>query len=479
MRVAIGVCLAVLTGVGCAVEIGAAGDTKAPLGARCSASEACASGLCLLEAPEPVCSAPCATASQCPAGFACGVVAVGEHVNFACVADTDSSVGGSCASGSDCASRLCFRGRCTEPCLVCGEAAACVATDLEVDGRSIEAPICQVRRAAPSLVLGPVATSSTGGSEVVELEVPSGLASFVLVLRAEGGARVGITRLEGPGGTAVIDVQDDAPDANPMAPYIEMASALVPSSDLVRPSPGRWRFEVGTFDPAVFDALEPVAGTVASIDVVFEPEAEVGGTLDLHLGLADAFGLTSTTATASPFVRDVLAQVERGLLEPAALELGAIEVSILAPEHDRVEDGDETRDLCRHRARPGPNGTSLNLFIVGDLAYTSGHAGGTPGPPGVFDTAASCVVAERLRSGRDTGILAAHEIGHFLGLRHTTELDGTPDPLTDTPVCPSQTDVRSCPDYRNLMFPRFPLDPNLSLTPNQIAVIRSNPMLWE
>jgi hypothetical protein len=130
-----------------------------------------------------------------------------------------------------------------------------------------------------------------------------------------------------------------------------------------------------------------------------------------------------------------------------------------------------------NRARP--HGTNLNLMLVEDLAYTSGHAGGTPGPPGVFQTAASCVVAERLGGGRNTGILAAHELGHFLGLRHTTELDGTADPIGDTPVCPSETPLQNCPDYRNLMFPRFPLDPNLRLTPTQIDVIRRNPLLHE
>ncbi|HIJ83515.1 MAG TPA: hypothetical protein HPQ00_04835 [Magnetococcales bacterium] len=40
------------------------------------------------------------------------------------------------------------------------------------------------------------------------------------------------------------------------------------------------------------------------------------------------------------------------------------------------------------------------------------------------------------------GETAAHEMGHFLGLFHTTESTGTPhDPLQDTPECPSSRDA--------------------------------------
>jgi hypothetical protein len=89
----------------------------------------------------------------------------------------------------------------------------------------------------------------------------------------------------------------------------------------------------------------------------------------------------------------------------------------------------------------------------------------------------------------------AHEIGHYLGLRHTTEVIkglgvpqepefeqafGLSDPLDDTPECASPARLGTrCPDYTNLMFPAAPtaadgVDPTLSAA--QGAVLRSSPL---
>ncbi|MEL6181997.1 MAG: M43 family zinc metalloprotease, partial [Myxococcota bacterium] len=56
-------------------------------------------------------------------------------------------------------------------------------------------------------------------------------------------------------------------------------------------------------------------------------------------------------------------------------------------------------------------------------------------------------------SPADLGQTMAHEIGHFLGLRHTTEHGGGGDPIQDTAECSDPQDGTRCPDANNFMFP--------------------------
>ena len=121
-------------------------------------------------------------------------------------------------------------------------------------------------------------------------------------------------------------------------------------------------------------------------------------------------------------------------------------------------------------------GNALNVFFVSAFNATGLQAGeqivgvdGTiPGPSTFPGTVASgvAVTTGDLRAGRasctgglnlgcgadTTAYVIAHEGGHFLGLYHTTESDGTAfDPLLDTPTCACQVCAparsrRSCAD---------------------------------
>jgi hypothetical protein len=154
-----------------------------------------------------------------------------------------------------------------------------------------------------------------------------------------------------------------------------------------------------------------------------------------------------------------------------------------------------TRDPSELEGGRPIDALSINLLLVDDIQYadgtdTVGQAGNLPGPPGLHGTAYSGIVAETASFRADPEYLAltiAHELGHFLGLRHTTEpfLDdfafGRTDPLSDTRECP---DVRAlmegCPDYRNLMFPFAPPSRDasrLELSPEQGWVLRRNPLV--
>ncbi len=106
-----------------------------------------------------------------------------------------------------------------------------------------------------------------------------------------------------------------------------------------------------------------------------------------------------------------------------------------------------------------------------------------------------------------TAYYAAHEIGHFLGLYHTTEQEGTEfDPLQDTPRCPCSScsaEPAQCADARsppktphtmsiaectvntttcgggdNLMFWLFDDGAEGTLTSEQQRVMRANPAVY-
>jgi hypothetical protein len=70
----------------------------------------------------------------------------------------------------------------------------------------------------------------------------------------------------------------------------------------------------------------------------------------------------------------------------------------------------------------------------------------------------------------------AHEIGHYLGLFHTTETDGsTTDPLDDTPNCVGRAFPDACPDLTNLMFPYAGSDHTV-ITSDQAFQLAANPL---
>ncbi len=83
------------------------------------------------------------------------------------------------------------------------------------------------------------------------------------------------------------------------------------------------------------------------------------------------------------------------------------------------------------------------IYVVREFGE-DGLYGFSPGIPSIvgFERAgiAIATATHRLENGaidyRNVSITIAHELGHYLGLRHTSERDGlVHDPLTDTPAC--------------------------------------------
>lgn len=101
---------------------------------------------------------------------------------------------------------------------------------------------------------------------------------------------------------------------------------------------------------------------------------------------------------------------------------------------------DEARGLSAGLDRP-----SVSFFWMRDIEGVLGTAGNIPGPWGVHGSVQSGIglngdtIIDAMRFIRPE-VTMVHELGHFLGLFHTTENDGSVfEPLQDTPSCTTDT----------------------------------------
>jgi hypothetical protein len=127
----------------------------------------------------------------------------------------------------------------------------------------------------------------------------------------------------------------------------------------------------------------------------------------------------------------------------------------------------------------------LHVLLTNQIAdngepFALGIAPGIPGAATVYGRNVSGIVVASGQSSDEDALTMLHEAGHFIGLNHTTELDGaSSDPFTDTPKCPAISggqNMWSCPDRANVMFPAGAIDRPVALSANQKRVHRGSPV---
>lgn len=118
----------------------------------------------------------------------------------------------------------------------------------------------------------------------------------------------------------------------------------------------------------------------------------------------------------------------------------------------------------------------------------SGLVGSLPGPAALHgQESAGVVISSSLlphhRGDEQVGMILTHELGHYLGLRHTSSWPGFgPDLLADTPECPKAVyDQNSydCPDAYNVMFPLLSMREGHWWSEMQKAVMRAHPAVTQ
>lgn len=295
--------------------------------------------------------------------------------------------------------------------------------------------------------LGSVAVSDTGDfTGELTVDVPEGASSVMAYCGGYGDPNLGkLWYLTDPGGSKVYDA--DAPGTNYRSDWLDdMATALVPESPQTAATAGSWLFDfwIGAGNPGSVDC-----SAVIRLD---EPGNEANILVDLVFVGLD--GLDATTAPDDANFQDVLAQFEAewnsGGLKPT---FNYVDFGGNVAQYTTVEvtddDYSEFNDLLR-TSNPA-NDRTITFFLVQEIVNTDGGAtilGLSAGPPGAaatHGTSKSGVIVSAIdidSTPTDVAKIMAHEGGHFLGLYHTTEKDGTQfDVIGDTPECPASNDA--------------------------------------
>jgi hypothetical protein len=239
-------------------------------------------------------------------------------------------------------------------------------------------------------------------------------------------------------------------------------------------------FECFNHDPTVAGCTGGQSGQQYDIQIVTKPVAGSTGTVDLGLYLmtqqwtaasavADADGSWTRflDTLAGLYAKAGLCLGKVTFYSPPAWARTAYSQSITASDLTPCGNLDQMLTLSQpggavpvffvDRIRAStPTGTISIVGIDGAIPGPAG-AGGTVHSGALVNvsnlTTAGCgATPAYLTCGSDNvAYIAAHEGGHFLGLFHTTEQDGSlSDPLDDTPQCAATCDV-SPPD--GLVFP--------------------------
>lgn len=433
------------------------GGLLLPTGAACAGDVECESGVCLPPALGGTCSIACTDAEACfvfPTEHGCTVLPEAPS-RAVCAPLPDGALarGRACVEDAECQARLCQEGQCTE---VCDDDGDCLTgqtcTTLPRAGTSATYSGCGYPARTGAVQIDEIDLGSVvlraATVDALEFATPPDTVSVTLQARRVSGdpLAVGFSRVDDPASTTLFDVFEilmlnDQPIRWLPVDTGESAAMLVPNTtpDRVRYLPGRHEVAVNTFPRSMGDT--GAAGLTVSALVKRAAGGTVtSGTLDLNVFLVGV-GVSASAAPSNGRLQTALTRL-RDRLAPTGVSLGAIRYfDVTGADATRYQvidstDGESSELAGLFRLSGGVStGRVLNVFLVRSIESGSGGfaalgvAGGIPGPVGQHGTQHSgvvsafdpAVVGSGNTGARLVGHILAHEIGHYVGLFHSTE----------------------------------------------------------
>jgi hypothetical protein len=330
--------------------------------------------------------------------------------------------------------------------------AACLDDRRSSDGSELEGPIVWMANEQSGRSLSP------GG-------LPPDALSVTLMASAAGGHTIALG-VRDAAGRVLVDAAAPEQSANRLLRGRDLVVGMIPSATGSLPLATNFEVSAARLDGA---AAEPFTFSA------WIKRGPVPAVQELPLALV------LVAPVERPSLAAALAEVRRiwrpagiEIGDPVVVEVGGAEAERLARvEVDPALGADTPLVVEALRLSGRAPARALALLVVGDVALAGAEssiwalAGGIPVPP-VTGTARSGVLVSALLVARDptfAGQVIAHEIGHALGLYHTTEqsLDGQAihDQIDDTPA----------DDASNLMF-WSAVRGRTHLTPGQAEIAR-------
>ena len=305
-----------------------------------------------------------------------------------------------------------------------------------------------------SLPVTEITQSVDGGYNTGSFTVPSDSVSFILSVFRDNNGSTAFYSLSDPDGTDILS-SSSTPTLNNVASGSQgangYANVLVPQSPSFSAKAGTWTFKAYSNDRV---KLALRSGTLpTSTTIVVQPY--ITGTTWAAGDLSDALSVMSSIYSANGITLSINSTITISDSQYAAVSGTFTDTTTSA----LVSQGGIA---------------AVNLFFIEDYSGSwsgvLGNAAGIPGSMGIanaWNGVLNSLSAHASGSTLDAQLLgetAAHEMGHQLGLFHTTEQGGTEfDILSDTAECPNssrdndsngQMSAEECEGYgaENVMF---------------------------